>query len=154
MGASFLPVQGTWSREQDGPGSPCSLVPVPCPFRYFGRVWPLPRTIHLYVVISRRPTGPRAMAFWVESMISAPRPNWGPPGGGGLGGDALQRFVQAAHRLHGGYQRKELPAEVVRGGRRELDLRDLLRLQDAQRPPVAARLNAGRPPAAADGRQG
>ncbi len=44
----------------------------------YGRIWPSPCTIHLYVVISRSPTGPRAIVFCVESIISAPRPNCAP----------------------------------------------------------------------------
>jgi hypothetical protein len=44
----------------------------------YGLVCPSPKAIHLYVVISRNPTGPRAIVFCVESMISAPSPNCAP----------------------------------------------------------------------------
>lgn len=65
---------------------PFSLKPSPvscATFASYGQidyilVWPEPSMSHLYVVISRRPIGPRAPSFWVLMPISAPRPNCAP----------------------------------------------------------------------------
>ncbi len=42
------------------------------------RIWPSPTTIHLVLVSSRRPQGPRAWILSVLMPISAPRPSWPP----------------------------------------------------------------------------
>ena len=42
------------------------------------RTWPSPKTIHLVLVSSRRPQGPRAWNLSVLMPISAPRPSWPP----------------------------------------------------------------------------
>src|SRR5208282_1242958 len=42
------------------------------------RTWPSPKTIHLVLVSSRRPHGPRAWYLSVLMPISAPSPSWPP----------------------------------------------------------------------------
>src|ERR1019366_804064 len=64
--------QGLGEQSHCAPGLPRACTG---PQAAQWRTWPSPSTIHLVVVSSARPIGPRACSFWVEMPISAPNPN-------------------------------------------------------------------------------
>src|SRR5208337_3609291 len=71
--------RGLETSPSEAPRSTPHVLALPGPrVADHSRTCPSPRTIHLVLVSSRRPQGPRAWYLSVLMPISAPRPSWPP----------------------------------------------------------------------------